>query len=196
MFLEVQDTRWDQFAYQFSHELCHIFTNFEHRGIDAGAISRDHQWFDESICEAVSILTLNRLTAAWERSPPHPGWNAYAPAFAAYAQRLLDEPHRRLSNQSPREWYGANRVDLDMNPYLRQKNELLAARLLTLIEHTPGGLEAIGFLNLDKPQSAGDMRDYLRAWYSRCPKQYRGIIGQVIALLGQDRKSLDTAAVL
>ena len=33
VYLNVQDTRWDQFTYQFSHELCHIFTNYEHREI-------------------------------------------------------------------------------------------------------------------------------------------------------------------
>ena len=61
VFLKVRDARWDQFTYQFSHELCHIFTNHEHREMAPGVITRDHQWFEETLCEAVSLYTLERM---------------------------------------------------------------------------------------------------------------------------------------
>jgi len=195
--LNVQDTRWDQFAYQFSHELCHIFTNFEHREISRDSATRDHQWFEETLCEAVSLFALNRLASSWERSPPYPGWEEYAPAFREYANRLLTETHRHLQTNEPiARWFRANQMALNGNPYLREKNELLATRLLSMLENTPGSLEAIGYLNLEGSPSARSLRAYLESWYSCCPDKYRAFISQVIALFEEREVSKETAVVL
>ena len=182
--LNVQDTRWDQFAYQFSHELCHVFTNFERREIGHGEIARDHQWFEETLCETVSIFTLKQVASSWERSPPYPQWKNYAPAFREYAEQLLSENHRRLPlNKSIDEWYRENQEELKSNPYLREKNELLASSLLPLLENTPGSLQAIGFLNLDKLSFDKSFEAYLESWYSCCPEENREFVGQIITLL-------------
>lgn len=186
VFLNVQDTRWDQFAYQFSHELCHIFTNFEHREVGDGLATRDHQWFEETLCEAVSLFTLNRMTSSWERSPPYAGWEVYAPAFREYATRLLSEQHRRPApHGSTAEWYKANQDALEGDPYLRQKNELLATWLLPLLENTPGSLAAIGYLNVERLSADKSFRAYLESWYSCCPEEYRAFISNVIALFAE-----------
>lgn len=183
VFLSVQDTRWDQFAYQFSHELCHIFTNFEHREPGRDGSIRGHQWFEETLCEAVSLFALNRLASTWERSPPFPGWNDYAPTFRDYARRLLSAEHRRLPpNESIAAWYRENREDLGRNPYLREKNEQLAVRLLPLLENAPGSLKSIAYLNLEKSISPGSFKAYLESWYRCCPEEYRPFISQVITL--------------
>lgn len=186
LFLNVQDARWDQFAYQFSHELCHIFTNFEHREIGPGAVSRDHQWFEETLCEAVSLFALERVALRWERSPPHPGWSSYASAFRDYAQQLRAEPHRHLpSDETLAKWLSANREALARNPYLRQKNELFAVRLLSLFRTVPGSLEAIGYLNMASLASAGSFAAYLESWYSCCPEEHRAFIIEVMGLLDE-----------
>jgi hypothetical protein len=83
--LNVSGARWDQFAYQFFHELCHIVTSFERREIGAPR-SRSYQWFEETVCEVVSLIALNRLATSWKESPPHAGWSDYAPAFGRYAR--------------------------------------------------------------------------------------------------------------
>lgn len=182
VFLKVRDTRWDQFAYQFSHELCHVVTNHEHRELAQGVLARDHQWFEETLCEAVSLLTLERMTAHWEHAPPHPGWQAYAPAFREYAQQLLNERHRHLPpGETLGQWFSANREALERNPYLRQENELLATHLLPLFETLPDSLEAIGYLNQSLP--AASFTAYLASWYDCCPGQHRTFIMEVMALL-------------
>jgi hypothetical protein len=189
--LNVRDTRWDQFAYQFSHELCHIFTNYEHREIGHGAVARDHQWFEETLCEAVSLFALDRMASSWEHAPPYPHWKDYAPAFREYGKRLLSENHRNLSpNKSIAEWYGENQAALASNPYLREKNELLATSLLPLLESTPGSLEAFGYLNRETFSSDRSFRAYLEAWYRCCPEESRDFVSLVIALFDRpDSKS-------
>lgn len=191
VFLKVQDARWDQFAYQFSHELCHIFTNHEHREAAPGVLARDHQWFEETLCEAVSLVALERMTARWEHEPPHPNWQAYAPAFREYAQRLLDERHRALPpNETLGQWFNANREALERDPYLRQKNELLAAHLLSLFETVPGSLEAIGYLNAEQSPPNASFAAYLASWYDCCPGRHRAFVKEVMTLLeGEARRA-------
>jgi hypothetical protein len=183
--LNVRDTRWDQFAYQFSHELCHILTNFEQRKVDGDVATRDHQWFEETVCEAVSLSSLARLASIWKDSPPYPGWNDYAPAFAQYAERLLSADHRRLpADQSLTDWYRANREELARNPYLREKNEHLAVGILPLLESRPNTLGAIAYLNLDAAPGQS-FSAYLEAWLRCSPEQYRAFIQDIMSLLGE-----------
>ena len=56
IWISARDTYWCQYAYQFSHELCHILVNFDqvrrHR----------HKWFEESICELSALFALHRLS--------------------------------------------------------------------------------------------------------------------------------------
>lgn len=184
--LNVRDTRWDQFAYQFSHELCHIFTNYRQRALDGGAVTRDHQWFEETVCETVSLFALDRLSASWKRSPPHPRWKDYAPAFREYADRLLSQKHRRLTPDGTiAAWYEANRGELETHAYLRDRNELLANALLPLFQNTPGSLASIAFLNHERPDSSGSFKAYLEAWYTCCPSEHRNFVGRLISLLEQ-----------
>jgi hypothetical protein len=183
MMLDVGDTRWDQFTYQFAHELCHVFTNFEHRDFDAAAAPRDQHWFEEALCESMSLLALERVAVSWEQAPPYPEWRAYAGRFRHYAQRLRNQAHRHLPAQaSLADWYDANRDALETNPYLREKNELVAGVLLQLLEQTPGGLEATGYLNLDQAGHSGSFTDYLARWHKCCPPRYEEIITRLIAL--------------
>lgn len=187
--LNVQDTRWDQFAYQFSHELCHIFTNYEHRAIGTGPVAADHQWFEEALCEAVSLFVLNRMSSSWEQSPPHASWRAYAPAFREYAQRLLDNPRRYLPpGQSFDEWFQRRYDALERNPYSREENAIVATKLLAMLERTPGSLEAVGYLNSDQGLPPRSFGAYLASWFACCPDGRRDFISQIIALLGENRE--------
>lgn len=171
--LDVRDARWDQFAYQFSHELCHIVSNYDHREIGA----RPHQWLEETLCEVVSIVTLKRLAVRWQESPPHATWAWYAPAFARYAQ------HRSLpARTSLAAWYHENERMLESDPYARDKNNLAAASLLELFE-ARGALQAIGYLNLE-PGARQDLAAYLAAWQECCPESHRPLVERLASLLG------------
>lgn len=190
--LNVRNARWDQFTYQFAHELCHLVSGHEQRGT-AGA-EEDHLWFEESLCEAVSLFALERMASVWDRSPPHPHWREYAPAFREYRQRLLAEEHRRLpAGMDFRHWYARQQADLEQTPYGRARTELIAVKLLALLEEDPAAFSAVSFLgNEAPPQRLRTLHDYLAWWRSCCPPGQRELVERVMQLF-QAPAALDAA---
>lgn len=183
VYLAAKDKRWAEFVYEFSHELCHIVANYEHH---APPHANRHQWFEEALCETASLYTLRRFSASWSESPPRPEWAAYAPAMHRYAERMLNEPHRRLPAHSTLAyWLRRNAPSLRDNPYLRDRNEVVANQLLPLLEENPGSWEAIGFLNVEAPEEAASFRDHLHHWYRRAPLQHKQFIRRTLTLLGE-----------
>lgn len=183
--LDVKDTRWDQFAYQFSHELCHIVSNHDHKAITDHGLARDNQWFEEAVCEAVSIQTLQRMTASWQQSPPYPEWREYAPAFQTYAARLLQQRHRELpAGLTLAQWYRDNRAVLRSDPYHRDKTELVANALLKVFERDPLCLCAIAYLNDETSATSGSFEEYLKSWCRCCPKAQREAVREAMAMFG------------
>lgn len=183
VYLAAKDKRWAEFVYEFSHELCHILAHYEHR---APPHSNRHQWFEEALCETASLYTLKRFSATWSASPPRPEWAAYAPAMHRYTERMVQEPHRRLPEHSTlAQWLHAHGPVLKNNPYLRDRNEVVANQLLPLLEENPANWEAIGFLNVEVPDEAASFRDYLHHWYRRAPLQHKQFIRRTLALLGE-----------
>ena len=59
VFLAARDDYWCQFAYQFSHELCHVLSDYERLG------EGPNGWFHEAICELASVFTLRRMAERW-----------------------------------------------------------------------------------------------------------------------------------
>ncbi len=181
--LTARDDRWFQYAYQFSHELCHILSNFDHKDLQGGAVPTGNQWFEEALCETASLVTLRRLATRWEARPPGRKWLGYGPMFSEYARHLLGESHRHLpSDQSFGQWLGENQAALRQNPYLREKNELVATLLLPLFERDPATWQAIAYLN-PNPASAGkSFVEYLNDWQAACPPGRRLQVAEVVTL--------------
>lgn len=183
--LTARDQRWYQYAYQFSHELCHILSNFDHKDGGAADHAKANQWFEETLCETASLFTLRRLASSWETSPPARKWVGYAPAFAAYADQLLAAPHRRLPpGRTFDAWFRENRPLLEADPYLRDRNELLAAVLLPLFERDPARWQAIAYLNADTASAGKPLAGYLADWLRACPQQSRAVVRDTMAVLG------------
>lgn len=184
VFLSVKDARWDQFAYQFSHELCHVLSNHDHRELTNVGVARDNQWFEEAVCEAVSIVSLQRMASSWESSP-QAAWRDYAPAFREYAQRRLSLEYRQLApGMTLAAWFRQNQDTLRADPYQREKTELVANTLFGLFERDPASLAAIGFLNEDKATTAGSFGEYLMSWRSCCPPTQQSVVLQTMAMFG------------
>jgi len=191
VYLKVQDTRWDQFTYQFSHEYCHIVTNAEQR-IHQDSAVRGTQWFEESMCEAVSLLALQRVAARWEQAAPVTTVTGYAGAFRDYAGQLIGQSHRHLPAGAPPDrplesWYADNRLALQLDPYLRARNEVVASALYAWLAGSEGALAAIGYIGVNGLREAGDsdvFPAYLERWRAATPEHLRANVVSVPALFG------------
>jgi hypothetical protein len=195
--LSARNENWFQYAYQFSHELCHIFSRFDHKERNGHEIATANQWFEEALCETASLFTLRRVAAAWADNPPPGQWAARPTVFADYADFLGAQAHRRLpAAQSLDRWYRENEESLRASPYLREKNELVAAALLPLFEQDPRLWRAITYLNPDKASAAKAFPDFLADWYAACSagdRRLSELVGQAMAIFGFAPPSLAAA---
>ena len=182
--LTARDERWSQYVFQFSHELCHVLSNFDHKDTTADAkVDESNQWFEESLCETASLFTLRRLAVVWETNPPTRNWSGYASLLSDYALHLMSEPHRHLPADQPlRDWYTQNKSSLSHSPYLREKNELVAASLLPLFEAHPELWQSITYLNPLKTSASKPFAQYMADWQAASPD--KTLPDQVLELFG------------
>lgn len=181
---------WPAYAYEFAHELCHVYANFERRPNSALA---PHQWFEESLCEAASLFVLRRMAVTWREEPPNAHWRVHAPAFREYAELLMSEPHRH-GNVALGPWFAKHAAMLAGDPYQRSANEYCANRLLELFEAQPQGWSSLQYLNTPTSASELNFNGYLRHWHGSAPAEQRPFLGKLLSLFGVGPEGQQKAA--
>ncbi len=180
--LHASGENWHLYVYEFAHEFCHILSNYEANvGPDT---TKYNQWFEETLCETASLFTLKNLAATWEVSPPAPQWSEQARKLRRFFDHLVAEGHRQLPPHTPLgAWLQENEEGLRHDPYLRNKNEVLANLLLPLFQENPQNWAALNYLNLDPSDARNSLGEYLGHWYENAPFEHKEFIGGVLALL-------------
>ena len=89
--LACKDRRWNQYAYQFAHEFCHVLSGYE------GLEGNPNNWFHETICELASVFTLRRMAERWPTHPPYPNWAGYSKHLLEYAAKRQKREEVQLS---------------------------------------------------------------------------------------------------
>lgn len=185
--LHARGENWHLYAYEFAHELCHLLSNHDAHVEAGGEGAHANQWFEEALCETASLYVLKHLAAEWEAAPARSRWAEEGPVLRRFFDLLIAEGHRRLPADTPlAQWLQENEAALRSDPYLRQKNELVATLMLPLFEEDGGRWEALGYLNLAPEDARAGLRRYLAHWYRHAPLQHRALVGQVLALVGVD----------
>ncbi len=174
--LNTQDRYWCQYAYQFAHEFCHVLCGFEDD-------YKGNQWFEESLCECASLYVLRRLSVAWARTPPFPGWREYAPNFRQYADEVMKK-FEDVSDASMADYVKRNRAELAKNPADRIRNGPVAVALLRQLEAAPQYWESVSWLNSSPSPEGESMEDYLLKWLKASPVRVRPFVERVGRLAG------------
>ena len=189
--LTASDRRWAQFAFQFSHELCHILSNYDiHSQSVIGTHTGAHQatptqWFEETLCEMASLYCLRQMATEWTSSAPYPDLTDYASALQEYAHGRLTDSRRQLPpTLDLRDWFKCNQPALAKDPYLRDMNGLVANQLLPLVENNHEYWGALNYLNIREPNPSHTMEQVLRIWHVDCPPDLAGFVDEVSELLG------------
>lgn len=155
--LSARGKYWCKFAYQFSHELCHVISGYERlRGSQNG-------WFHEAICELASVFTIRRMAQTWPTHPPFPNWAGYASSLASYAEDCLVRHEQQLpAGVTLSTWLLSEEESLREDCQQRDKNAVVAYSLLPIFESEPAVWNAIRRL----PHSSSVFREYMLEWHT------------------------------
>ena len=164
------DLDWCRFAYQFSHEFCHVLSDYNRLK------DNPNNWFHESICELASVFTLRCMAKRWSTQPLYPNSVSYAQAFRDYAQKLLLCPKRNLPEaMTLPDWLSSHEESLREKKDQRNKNAAVAYSLLSLFENYPAGWNAIRSL----PDCSGCLEEYFAVWHSCADAADKGFIARL-----------------
>ncbi|MDE0220471.1 MAG: hypothetical protein OXJ90_14495 [Spirochaetaceae bacterium] len=157
--LSARDRYWSQYVYQFSHEFCHVMTNFDcHKG-------HKHRWFDETLSELASLFVLHRLAKLWIAHPPDaiPDAAGFAPSHRTYAERTAAR-YPRISRDHLPEWFTEAVPKLEANPYERDLCGTVAVALLDSFQADPTLWRDCLHLNHWNPDADPAFAEYLGSW--------------------------------
>jgi hypothetical protein len=183
--LRARGDNWAHYAYEFAHELGHVLTNYGRHARDP--LGTRHQWFEEALCEMLSVYALRRMAA---HAPDASG----AP-YAGFADMVLGEPHRREAHgMDLAAWLRDNETSLRADPYQRKRNEAMTTRLLEIFARE-SRLRALAYLNLGEAPVPATFRGYLEEWRDRTPEPMRPPVLEVAAAFGFAKSEKPPAAV-
>lgn len=175
--LSARGKKWDQYAYQFAHEFCHVLSNHE-------LLKKNpNNWFHEAICELASVFTLRRMGERWRTDPPYPSWSDYADILIKYecSQRQNYQLKCKLPDGvSLHSWLLDNEEVLREDEYQREKNAVVAYQLLPIFEDTPTGWNTVRTF----PTSKGYLKEYLSDWYSSVESEDKPFVARLSNAFG------------
>lgn len=130
--LSARNRRWSQFAFQFSHEFCHVLSGYE------WLQNNLNNWFHEALCELASVFTLRRMGETWPVNPPFQNWSDYACSLTDGAkERISHEESRPPKGDTLKSCLSVREDELRDYPYQRQLNAVVAYSLLPLFVSPP-----------------------------------------------------------
>ena len=172
--LTARDRRWSQFAYQFAHEFCHVLSGYEKLK------NNPNNWFHEAICELASLFTLRKMGERWPSDPPFLNWVDYAANLTSYATNIIENTQQNTpTDYDFAGWLLTHEKQLRRDSYQRDKNCIVAIRLLPLFEDHPQGWNAVTGL----PTSHSTISKYLSEWKLSVAPEDRIFVEQVKKIL-------------
>jgi hypothetical protein len=159
---------WCNLAYQFGHELGHVFGNSWE--LDARPRS-PCQWIEEALVEAFSLRGLLRLADDWERAPPFPNDAVYASAIRSYRETILSGDRTTAQDEGVSAgfgaWFRTHEACLSGQGGLRTARGAVPT-MLDLLENDQDLVADIGALNRWPERSGVPLYDYLDLWEQSC----------------------------
>ena len=125
---------------------------------------------------------LKQLSLTWEDAPPRAEWASYAQTLRQFTGRVLgEEQHYLPADVSLMKWFRENEPLLISDPYLRDKNALVANLLLPLLEQNEDW-GAVASLNTTGPNDQTTFDHYLTDWHRRTPAEHQELTRRVMQM--------------
>ena len=133
------------------------------------------------------------MAETWKTDPPYMNWKSFAPALKEYLDKLLKDTEIAAVEKMP-QWFKDNRPALKADPHLRERNRVVAIHIFKMLERDPSQWEAFRYLNLGRPDATNSFESFLENWYFSAPKKNKGIVKEVVDLLGIKSKLISEHA--
>ncbi|MBZ9848226.1 hypothetical protein LB565_09545 [Mesorhizobium sp. CA14] len=166
--VDIGERDWSKLAYQFGHELGHVFANSWQADAKPAPPC---QWLEEAIVEAFSLRGLGHLAKGWKQNPPFPGDNAFGDAIAEYRQNIIKGYEAFADTQGltrdPAAWFADHRSEIEI-PGLNPFAQAMSLTVLKEYEQVSESIEAVGALNRWPGRSGIPVANYLERWKDSC----------------------------
>lgn len=177
--LDTRHTYWSQYAYQFSHEFCHMLCG-------RGKKDPAQMWFEETLAETASLFAMRAMAREWKMDPPYPNWKDYSDALRTYVDEI--EVKRggiyEIYEKGLGVFYRTHQERLRQECCDRELNGAMAVVLLRLFEEQPQNWEAVRWLNSSELQAGQTFQQHLRRWESAVPERHKSFVRKVASLYG------------
>jgi hypothetical protein len=186
--LNTEPSLWSQFAYQLSHELCHVIINSP--AIDNLTSWYEHlqltsRWLEEMLCELASFYVLPRIAREWADEPPFRSARSYADNFRSYIEVERANAEQLPLGMSFVEWMHIHEVYLRQHPHDRAKNATVALQMLPLFETRPGLWTCVTYLEVNATRAEREQLDLLLyGWRAKSPDSCGEDITTFASVLG------------
>jgi hypothetical protein len=159
---------WCQLAYQFGHELGHVFSNSWEP--DAKPLN-PCQWVEEALVEAFSLRGLTFLADAWAREPPFPDDAAFADSIRSYRETIL-APYRAAAEEQGMAagfgaWFKARETHFTEHGTVNDAGAAVPT-MLEMLEGDAAAISDMEALNRWPGRSGVPLPDYLDFWEKSC----------------------------
>ncbi|MBZ9699251.1 hypothetical protein [Mesorhizobium sp. CO1-1-9] len=166
--VDIGERDWSKLAYQFGHELGHVFANSWQADAKPAAPC---QWLEEAMVEAFSLRGLGRLAEDWRKHPPFVGDNAFGDAIAQYCQNIVRAYATLADGQDltrdAAAWFADNWGAIEI-PGLNPFAQAMSVTILAEYDQNPDCIEALGALNRWRGRSGIPVAEYLQRWKESC----------------------------
>ncbi|WP_246683302.1 hypothetical protein [Mesorhizobium sp. B2-8-3] len=166
--VDIGERDWSKLAYQFGHELGHVFANSWQADAKPAPPC---QWLEEAMVEAFSLRGLGRLAKDWKQNPPFPRDNAFGDAIAEYRQNIINGYKALADSQGltsdPAKWFAKHRSEIEV-PNLNSFAQAMSLNILAQYEGASECIEALGALNRWPGRSSIPIGEYLQRWKDSC----------------------------
>jgi hypothetical protein len=166
--VDIGERDWSKLAYQFGHELGHVFANSWRPDAKPAPPC---QWLEEAMVEALSLRGLGRLARGWKENPPFAGDNAFGDAIAKYRENIIQGYTALADSQGLTRdaagWFADHRSEIEI-PRLNPFAQAMSVTILAEYDRAPDCVEALGALNRWPGRSGVPAGEYLRRWEASC----------------------------
>lgn len=177
---------FQQYTYQFAHELGHVLTNWE------DTPSRDYKWFEETLAELASAYVIRKFSqSAPNASFTASSWDAYFDLIYDEYDKDLQSNYGIASTDKLTTWFAEHEPAMRASSVIRALNWGVAREMFSFFLTDTSAWEAAGYINRWDVSQNATIYAYLESWRQvlKANEVSDAVIDHMLSILPPERAS-------